>query len=195
MSVLEEGLHLKPMVYVLLLEGNRRYVGVSLQVHNRICSHFQGLGSAATKRWKPVAIESVRFGGLDCERETTLDLMVEHGWETVFGSSWCKIYRRYPPKPYLERLRAGKEVLSSSPSSESSIPEIFEIDVPDYTATTGKEWPIRGVADSHVGSWRATSKLVAEQSTIRPSEGEDQSCCPQSSRAARALIPGTPPSV
>ena len=170
-SVLEEGLHLKPMVYVLLLEGNRRYVGVSLQVHNRICSHFQGLGSAATKRWKPVAIESVKFGGLACERQTTLDLMVEHGWETVFGSSWCKIYRRYPPKPYLERLRAaGKEVVSSSPSSDSSIPEIFEFDVPDYTATRGQEWPIRGVADSHVGSWRATaaSKSVEGQSTTPP---------------------------
>ena len=59
-SVLELGVHLMPFVYVLLLEGDRRYVGVSLQVHSRICTHFAGLGSQVTKMWKPIEIESVK---------------------------------------------------------------------------------------------------------------------------------------
>ena len=103
---LDKGIYLLPAVYVLLLSGGRRYVGISLQLSHRLAAHWSGLGSSATKLYKPIAVERVIFPATCAtERAVTLQLMreaiVEHGpsgWERVFGADWCKPFRRNPPR-------------------------------------------------------------------------------------------------
>ena len=45
-----------PDVYVLLLEGDKYYVGESIDVNNRIKSHRRGNGYAWTKKHKVVSV-------------------------------------------------------------------------------------------------------------------------------------------
>jgi len=105
-SNLDLGIHLKPAVYVLLLSGGRRYVGISLQLSHRLAAHWSGLGATATKLYKPIAVEKIVYpASCSVERAVTLQLMreaiVEHGpdgWQRVFGADWCKLFRRYPPR-------------------------------------------------------------------------------------------------
>ena len=105
-SNLDLGIHLKPAVYVLLLSGGRRYVGISLQLSHRLAAHWSGLGATATKLYKPIAVERIVYpASTSVERAVTLQLMreaiVEHGpdgWQRVFGADWCKLFRRYPPR-------------------------------------------------------------------------------------------------
>ena len=105
-SNLDYGIHLKPAVYVLLLSGGRRYVGISLQLSHRLAAHWSGLGATSTKLYKPIAVERIVYpASVQVEKAVTLQLMrqaiVEHGpdgWQRVFGSDWCKLFRRYPPR-------------------------------------------------------------------------------------------------
>ena len=41
-------------IYVLLLEENKYYIGKSNNIDNRLESHFNGNGSAWTKKYKPI---------------------------------------------------------------------------------------------------------------------------------------------
>lgn len=105
-SNLDMGIHLRPAVYVLLLQGGRRYVGISLQLSHRLSAHWTGLGATATKTYRPIRVERVVYPATVAdERRITLELMRDavarhgaDGWTRVFGSDWCKLFRRHPPR-------------------------------------------------------------------------------------------------
>ena len=123
-SNLDMGIHLRPAVYVLLLEGDRRYVGISLQLSHRLSAHWSGLGATATKTYPPIAVERIVYPATVAdERRITLQLMrdavAQHGpdgWTRVFGSDWCKPFRRHPPR----ELRNFRN-LESSPTPRQAV--------------------------------------------------------------------------
>ena len=94
---MNQGIHIKPLCYVLELEPSRPgarpnyYVGISLcSLHSRLSQHFAGRGSKWTRLHKPVKIHSVRFGGTDVERRVTIQMARIHGADCVRGGPWCQ---------------------------------------------------------------------------------------------------------
>ena len=84
------------LTYVLQLENNKYYVGISWNLNLRIAEHLQGLGSKWTRMHKPKRIINVIIGNR--ERDTTLHMMMEKGWQNVRGASWCQVELTVPPK-------------------------------------------------------------------------------------------------
>ena len=84
------------LTYVLELENNKWYVGISMCMNVRMSDHFAGNGSRWTKKHKPVRIERVVLG--DRERELTLQYMLLKGWKNVRGGSWCRVDMKRPPE-------------------------------------------------------------------------------------------------
>ena len=86
--------------YVLELENNKWYCGISTNIHQRIGQHMIGEGSKWTKLHKPIAAVSLEvvpneFG--TWEKQKTLELMREHGWSNVRGGPYCKLQMSHPP--------------------------------------------------------------------------------------------------
>lgn len=88
----------EPYVYVLALEDDCWYVGLSQVVSERILAHFNGNGAQWTRTHRPRHVHSIFPGGKDRERETTLQMMREKGWEAVRGASWCSVAMARPPQ-------------------------------------------------------------------------------------------------
>ena len=81
-----------PVVYVLGLEDDCYYVGITFNFNHRMSQHFSGFGSKWTTLHRPVRLERViLFGSKDIENATTLELMRMHGPEKVRGGSWCSM--------------------------------------------------------------------------------------------------------
>ena len=89
------------LTYVLVLEDNKYYVGKSSSLNIRIGSHWTGCGARWTRLHKPVCIKCVHVG--DKEKELTLAMMREHGWENVRGHAWCKVDMNNPPKELMQK--------------------------------------------------------------------------------------------
>ncbi len=79
-------------VYVLKLEGDYWAVGSTEDLTKRMADHFQGNGSAWTKKHAPVDIERImrtqkeNMWGL--EEALTVSLMVKYGHNAVRGGGW-----------------------------------------------------------------------------------------------------------
>lgn len=99
------------LVYVLILENGKYYVGFSNQVNLRIAAHFSGEGSRWTKLHKPIGIHKVCLGGRDVESRVTLETMVEFGWENVRGAGWCRPVMRSPPLNFGSFMNSRKAEL------------------------------------------------------------------------------------
>jgi hypothetical protein len=91
-----ESIQLPVLTYVLNLENNKYYVGKTFNLNLRVAQHMEARGARWTKLHKPVGIYKVLVG--DVERQTTLDVMTEMGWENVRGGGWCQVDMKYPPK-------------------------------------------------------------------------------------------------
>lgn len=85
-----------PLTYALELEEGKFYVGITYNLNLRVAQHFCGAGSKWTRIYKPKRIMTVTIG--NHERETTLQLMKEKGWQNVRGSAWCAVDLKHPPK-------------------------------------------------------------------------------------------------
>ena len=86
-----------PYVYVLELEGGRYYVGWTECVMRRLDEHFTGEGSLWTKAHKPVAVLKVFKGTREDEKQTTIRMVHEKGFDYVRGGPWCKLeYKTVP---------------------------------------------------------------------------------------------------
>ena len=88
-----------PLVYILQLEGDNYYVGLTTQRGYpwRTQAHFNREGSAWTRLHKPLKVLETKPGGKDIEREETLRMMRQHGWEKVRGAAWTACNLRLPP--------------------------------------------------------------------------------------------------
>ena len=96
-----------PMLYVLLLEQNKIYVGRSERpVGVRFLEHFQHNGAKWTKMYRPLQVLEVRSGRGDSEKEDedelTLEMMAKYGWWNVRGGSWCQVEMETCPSALLK---------------------------------------------------------------------------------------------
>jgi GAG-polyprotein viral zinc-finger len=94
------------MIYVLLLQENKFYVGYSERpIGERFIEHFNYKGSKWTTLYRPLQVLYVQNGGIEVENETTLSMMDQYGWWNVRGGSWCKVEMNSCPPALLERQR------------------------------------------------------------------------------------------
>lgn len=82
-----------PMIYVLELEDDCFYVGITYNLNLRIAQHLSGTGAGWTKMHKPVKIVEVFHDGCtrQMEDEVTKRYVEIYGAENVRGGSWCKV--------------------------------------------------------------------------------------------------------
>jgi predicted GIY-YIG superfamily endonuclease len=82
-----------PMIYVLELEDDCFYVGITYNLNLRIAQHLSGTGAGWTKMHKPVKIVEVFHEGCtrQMEDEVTKRYVDIYGAENVRGGSWCKV--------------------------------------------------------------------------------------------------------
>lgn len=95
-------------LYVLMLERNKYYVGITAQrVDKRFAQHLDGTGAKWTQKHKPIGIlESKKLGYMSeseatvFENKRTRDLMDEHGVSNVRGGDMCYTDERAILKKY-----------------------------------------------------------------------------------------------
>jgi predicted GIY-YIG superfamily endonuclease len=89
---MNEPLAVYSCVYVLKLENENWYVGITYNLNLRMAQHWSGNGAKWTKLHKPISIEKVIYpASTEIENQTTLDLMEHYGKEKVRGGNYCKI--------------------------------------------------------------------------------------------------------
>lgn len=81
-----------PIVYILKLEDDCWYVGITINLNNRLSQHFSGDGSKWTKIHKPVSVERIIYPADSdtIENDTTKEYIALYGADKVKGGSWCK---------------------------------------------------------------------------------------------------------
>ena len=79
-------------IYVLRLEGGRYYVGKSDDVKNRYQQHRNGLGSAWTRKYKPIVLEKTIENVSPFEEDKiTKEYMSKYGIDKVRGGSYVEV--------------------------------------------------------------------------------------------------------
>lgn len=101
--------YVSQMVYRMRCEENKKYVGASDELERRIGQHFIAAIAPECQppvkwleKYKPVALEYFRPGGLDEELKLTLESMQEFGWENVRGSFIHKVQMTKPHKLFVK---------------------------------------------------------------------------------------------
>jgi len=95
------------MIYVLLLEEKKIYVGYTARpLNDRVIEHFSGIGAKWTTKYKPVEVLEVHQGGLKEENQITLKMMERYGWWNVRGGSWCTLEMNRCPQALLKLQNA-----------------------------------------------------------------------------------------
>lgn len=85
-------------IYVLKLENDKWYVGISRNVQRRYREHCLGMGAKWTKLHRPLQIFETRElqikkQGKACIREdaVTHEYAALYGWENVRGGGYCTV--------------------------------------------------------------------------------------------------------
>jgi hypothetical protein len=104
---------MQQMIYCLLLEQDKYYVGYSSSTdQRRILQHNSTKGSKWCQLYPPVRVLYVKDGGLEDENNETLDMMTKHGWENVRGGSWCRVDMKSPPKELVHRTLSSQRAVA-----------------------------------------------------------------------------------
>jgi hypothetical protein len=112
------------MIYVLLLEQNKFYVGFSDRpIGERFNEHCHDQGSKWTTLYRPVQVLITQPGGIEEENEMTLRMMEKYGWWNVRGGCWCKVDMQFCPPALLERqgLKLPVPLRQNQPKSNPNI--------------------------------------------------------------------------
>ena len=89
---MNEPLPLHSCVYVLKLENENWYVGITYNLSTRMAQHWSGNGAKWTKLHKPISIEKVIYpASTEIENQTTLEYMERYGKEKVKGGNYCRV--------------------------------------------------------------------------------------------------------
>lgn len=82
-----------PCVYILKLEDDCWYIGITHDLNKRLGQHWSGEGAKWTKLHKPISVERVIFpaDGDTIENDTTKEYMEKYGKDKVRGGSWCRV--------------------------------------------------------------------------------------------------------
>lgn len=93
-------------IYVLELTGGNYYVGITNNADKRIAQHFNGEGSAWTKRHKPVKVVAIQdtSNPKEDEKQLTMELMVIFGWQKVRGAGWTACDMKKAPQ-FIQEIR------------------------------------------------------------------------------------------
>ena len=88
-----EGVITYPALYVLKLEDECYYIGMSYNLNFRWSQHWQGKGAKWTKLHKPLEVIKVIYDATErgIENKITLEYMALFGEDKVRGGSFCKI--------------------------------------------------------------------------------------------------------
>ena len=80
-----------PILYVLNLEQNKKYVGMTNNLNIRLSQHYDGSGAKWTRLYKPISVERIIYPATenDIENKITLELMQMYGKDNVRGGSYC----------------------------------------------------------------------------------------------------------
>tara|TARA_E500000318_G_scaffold111297_2_gene129353 strand:- start:354 stop:653 length:300 start_codon:yes stop_codon:yes gene_type:complete len=91
---------IKPIIYVLKLEFEKYYIGITLNLNLRLAQHFAGEGSQWTKKFKPIDIIECFYIDCDEEKENkiTIDYIKKYGFGNVRGGRYCKLEYKTEPK-------------------------------------------------------------------------------------------------
>ena len=95
------------LVYVLKLENDMWYVGLSSDLPCRLAQHFLGRGSVWTRLHKPLSVVQVIPGGRAVETAITIQTMVQRGWRNVRGGQWTSEVLEFMPLPIAKALSIG----------------------------------------------------------------------------------------
>ena len=81
-----------PLIYVLELEENKWYVGITTNLNYRWGQHLSGEGAKWTRLHKPKRIVEIYSDNCDrkLEDEVTKKYVERYGRENVRGGSWTK---------------------------------------------------------------------------------------------------------
>ena len=83
-----ESITIKPLIYILRLQNEKYYVGITYNLNMRLAQHYSGTGARFTKENPPISIYKV-INSND-ELKYTLLMMNKFGYQNVRGSYWCK---------------------------------------------------------------------------------------------------------
>jgi len=91
---------IKPIIYILKLEFEKYYIGITLNLNLRLAQHFAGEGSQWTKKYKPIDLIECFYIDCDEEKENkiTIDYIKRYGFENVRGGRYCKVDYIKEPK-------------------------------------------------------------------------------------------------
>ena len=81
-----------PLIYVLELEEEKYYVGITTNLNFRWAQHISGDGAKWTRLYKPKRIVEIHTENCDTakENEITQRLCEKYGKENVRGGYWTK---------------------------------------------------------------------------------------------------------
>jgi len=90
---MEQPIILHSALYVLKLEDNKYYVGMSYDLNRRFGQHWGGQGAKWTRLHKPVSVEQIIYPATEpgIENRVALEYMRKYGWENVRGGSWSAL--------------------------------------------------------------------------------------------------------
>jgi predicted GIY-YIG superfamily endonuclease len=82
-----------PMIYVLELEDDCFYIGITYNLNLRIAQHLSGSGAQWTKMHRPKKIVEVFYEGCTRQKEdeVTKKYVEIYGADCVRGGSWCRV--------------------------------------------------------------------------------------------------------
>ncbi|CEO94358.1 CCHC-type domain-containing protein [Plasmodiophora brassicae] len=137
------------MIYALLLEQNKIYVGYSARpVGERFIEHFNANGCEWTSLYRPLEVLLIREGGPSEENELTLEMMEKYGWYNVRGGCWCKIDMDKCPPALLKHkgLKTPVELKQHGPKPTART-SVKRRTLPQYESTTGKRPKTSGTSE------------------------------------------------
>tara|TARA_R100000541_G_scaffold55720_2_gene64746 strand:- start:332 stop:646 length:315 start_codon:yes stop_codon:yes gene_type:complete len=91
-----------PILYVLKLDNDKYYIGITLNLNQRLSQHFSGDGSKWTKVHKPINVIEIQINNVDknvdesLENKVTLEYMKKYGWQSVRGGSYTRLDLKKP---------------------------------------------------------------------------------------------------
>ena len=88
-----EPIIVSPLIYVLELEENKIYVGITYNLNLRLAQHISGSGAKWTRLFKPKKVIEIIHTGITTmtENEVTLKYKELYGSENVRGGSYCRV--------------------------------------------------------------------------------------------------------
>ena len=91
---MDQAILVYPIVYVLKLEDDCWYVGMTHDMNRRISQHIAGSGSLWTRIHKVISVEKIyvlNHDEIDLENKITRELMNLYGEDKVKGGKYCSV--------------------------------------------------------------------------------------------------------